>query len=122
MRYVSHPNADFANLMADAKAYKAGDKIRNAGHSMSACFQNNDGYLPPVGYLSNDGRNSLRAWTENQADGVMIMFIYSYWTVVGALNVSTGEYWFIDERFSRTTSQHMNHFRHGVNLFRSRNV
>ena len=122
MRYVSHSNADLANLMANAKAYKAGDVIRNSGRSMSAVFQDNDGYLPSTGYLSNDGRNTLKAWTELQAGGVMIMFIRSYWTVVGALNVSTGDYWFTDEKFSRTTSQHMNHFRHGVNLFRSRNV
>ena len=92
MRYVSHSNADFANLMANAKAYEVGDKIRNSRHSMSAEFKHNYGYLPPVGYLSNDGRNSLRAWTKNQNDGTMIMFIYSYWTVVGALNVSTGEH------------------------------
>ena len=122
MRYVSHSNADFANLMANTKAYKAGDVIRNSGNSMSAAFHDNYGYLPPVGRLSNDGRNTLRAWTKDQADGVMIMFIYSYWTVVGALNVSTGDYWFTDEKFSRTTSQHMNHFHHGVNLFRRRNV
>ena len=117
MRYVSHSNADFANLMADAKAYDAGDVIRNSGRSMSAVFRDSDGYLPPVGYLSNEGRDSLRAWTKNQNDGTMIMFIYSYWTIVGALNVSTGDYWMTDEKFSRTTSQHMNHFRHGVHLF-----
>ena len=122
MRYVSHSNADFANLMANAKAYEAGDKIRNAGHSMSAEFKPNYGYLPSVGYLSNDGRDSLRAWTKEQPGGVMIMFIYSYWTVVGALNVSNGDCWITDEKFSRTTNQHMNHFRHGVNLFRSRNA
>lgn len=122
MRYVSHSNADFANLMANAKAYKAGDEIRNAGHSMSAVFQDNSGYLPPVGRLSTDGRDSLRAWTKLQAGGVMIMFIHSYWTIVGALNVSNGDYWMTDEKFSRTTSQHMNHIRHGVNLFRGRNT
>lgn len=122
MRYVSSSNADFANLMANAKAYKAGDVIRNSGRSMSADFKHNYGYLPPVGYLSNDGRNSLRAWTKNQADGTMIMFIYSYWTVVGALNVSTGDYWITEEKFSQTTGRHMNHIRHGVDLFRRRNA
>lgn len=122
MRYVSSSNADLANLMANAKAYKAGDKIRNSGHSMSACFKNNDGYIPSTGYLGEEGRNSLKAWTNNQTEGEMIMFIYSYWTVVGALNVSTGDYWITDEKFSRTTTQHMNHFRHGVRLFCSRNA
>lgn len=122
MRYVSHSNADFTNLMANAKAYETGDVIRNSRDSMSAGFKPNDGSLPPVGYLSNDGRDSLKAWTELQPGGVMIMFIYSYWTIVGALNVSTGDHWFTDEKFSRTTSQHMNHFFHGVNLFRRRNA
>ena len=122
MRYVSHSNADFANLMANAKAYKAGDVIRNSGRSMSACFKNNNGYIPSTGYLSQEGMNSLKSWTKDQPGGVTIMFIYSYWTVVGALNVSTGEYWLTDERFSPTTSHHMNHFRHGVNLFRGRNA
>lgn len=122
MRYVSSSNADFANLMANAKAYKAGDEIRNSGRSMSAEFLPNNGIIPPVGYLSEDGRNSLKAWTENQNDSAMIMFIYSYWTIVGALNVATGDSWITDEKFSQTTSKHMNHIRRGVVLFRLRNA
>lgn len=122
MRYVSSSNADFANLMANAKAYKAGDEIRNSGRSMSAEFLPNNGIIPPVGYLSEDGRNSLKAWTENQNDSAMIMFIYSYWTIVGALNVATGDSWITDEKFSQTTSEHMNHIRRGVVLFRLRNA
>lgn len=122
MRYVSSSNADFANLMANAKAYKAGDEIRNSGRSMSAEFLPNNGILPPVGYLSGEGRDSLKAWTKNQADSAMIMFIYSYWTVVGALNVSTGDRWITDEKFSQTTSQHMNHIRRGLICFAIKNA
>lgn len=122
MRYVSKTNADFANLMANAKGYKTGDVIRNSGDSMSAKFRYNNGFLPSTGYLSNEGRNSLSAWIEDQGHVAMIMLIYSYWTVVGALNVDTGDYWITEEKFSRTTSQHMNHIRHGVDLFRRRNA
>lgn len=122
MRYVSTTNDDFANLMANAKDYKVGDVIRNSRNSMSANFRRNHGYLLPTGYLGIEGIDSLREWAKDQADGAMIMFIYSYWTVVGALNVDTGDYWITDEKFSQTTSKHMNHIRHGVDLFRRRNA
>lgn len=122
MRYVSTTNDDFTNLMANAKDYKVGDVIRNSGNSMSANFRRNHGYLLPTGYLSSEGRNSLKTWTENQDYGVMIMFIYSYWTVVGALNVDTGDYWITDEKFSQTTGRHMNHIRRGLLCFATKNA
>ena len=122
MRYVSASNSDFSNLMANAKDYSVGDAIRNSGNSMSATFRHNYVYLPLTGYLSDEGRNSLRAWMNDQTYRAMIMFIYSYDTVVGALNVSTGDYWITDEKFSQTTGRHMNHIRRGLLCFATKNA